>query len=467
MVLEEVCNSSVYDTNAFYLLGLTVDVTGRKLRRRQEDFDGIAMMGSKSWEKEFSKYLLGFNLPPKEDETKNLFERLKDPEYLATEMFFWFWPQQDSDASAIELISRGERDKAIEQWRLDMNKGGARGIIARHNLAIILHFYAIEGEKRLRKSTTAGGQSDFARSVDSFWKSAFRLWEDLSDDDAFWDMFAERVKRLDDPRLDKAFLCDFRERFPVCFDNINADFMVDYAQSGNLVSAKRHFNYMVMTMDGVDDVEETMERAFKPMADKVRVLIKQCEKINKPQEVLKACRELIAGSKQLVKIFKELVPHGNTFTKNLQNDIVSSVADKLPLYSRETGDYETCLGIAKDIFLLAATPMMKERVLNAINELEDLVKQKIEDSTCVVCGSQINIQMKDVALHSAPRPDPIVIGRYGWQSRTISVPVCTICASRFKPSDAKGYSRVKRAMSEGFKLGEKPSQDEVDLMRLF
>ena len=54
MVLDDVCNASVYDKNAFYILGLPVVTTSRKIRRRQEDLiDGLSEMGEKAWCGEF------------------------------------------------------------------------------------------------------------------------------------------------------------------------------------------------------------------------------------------------------------------------------------------------------------------------------------------------------------------------------------------------------------------------------
>ena len=37
MLLDTICNSRVYHHNAYYLLGLYVGMTGRKLKRRIED----------------------------------------------------------------------------------------------------------------------------------------------------------------------------------------------------------------------------------------------------------------------------------------------------------------------------------------------------------------------------------------------------------------------------------------------
>ena len=260
MVLEDICNANVYEKNAFYLLGLSVDTTSRNIRRRQEDLiDGLSEMGGKAWTSEFERYLLGRMKAPNVPDAKNLFDRLKDPEFYASEMFFWFWPRNQGD-EAIEAIIKGERDYAVREWVADMGKPGLRGLIARHNLAVVLHYYAIDGEKYL---LSIAGRNDVGGSlqsgsrgllveevtgaVDRYWKSAFELWECLSFDDAFWDVFADKVKKLNDPRLDEEFITSFREKFPICFDGINADFMVAYAKM-NVIASPSAFARAVRPM---------------------------------------------------------------------------------------------------------------------------------------------------------------------------------------------------------------------------
>ena len=377
MILDEVCNESVYTTNPFHVLGLTVDVAGRSIRRRQEDVvEGLASMGDKTWRCAFEKYLLGNIDIPCVELAKTLFERLKDPEYFATEMFFWFWPQDGQSDSAVEAITSGERDKAVRIWQSDMTKPGKRGIVARHNLAVALHFYAVDGENYIRSFT--GDLSDgYFKSVDRFWKASFELWEGLSDNDLFWDVFSERVEKLNDPRLDDEFINKFRERFPICFDNINADFLIAYARAGKMSEAKRHFDYMVSTMNATDDVEETLSRTFKPMVDRVRTLIKQCINVKEPKNILGACRELLNGSKNLIAIFKLLLPDGNAYTKGIVNEIVLTIDKRLRTYSKGTGDHKPCLEISRELLQAAATPLVKEKMQRAEEMWEGLVSGRL------------------------------------------------------------------------------------------
>jgi len=472
MVLDEICNAKVYSANAFYVLGLPVNVNSRKIRRREEDLiDGLGSMGGDAWSAEFDKYLLGYHDAPKVDAARTLIERLKsDPEYFATEMFFWFWPQSGGQDPAVDAIMAGERDKAVCCWRADCSKPGARGVIARHNLAVILHLYAVDGEEYIQ-STSGEVGADYFKAVDQFWKESFSFWEEIVDADEFWDVYAGRVEELNDPRLDERFIEEFRERLPICFDNINADFMIAYAKAGKTDEAKRHFDYMVSTMSGADDVEETLSRAFKPMSDKVRILIKKCNGVKEPKKVLEACQEVLTSSRPLVSILRALVPDGNAFTNGIINEIVTLIDNRLPAYSRETGDYEPCLRLTKELLAIVATPMMKEKIQKSIKEWEDLVRQAREENTCCVCGKfQKGMSTKPLKLYCDVSADPTMYGRVQWRTRTLQVPVCSSCSGKLGVitslgSYAKKLSIVKQSISEGWKIGEKPSQKELDAVR--
>ena len=472
MVLDDICNSTVYSANAFHVLGLPVNVNGRKIRRRQEDvIDGLSVMGENAWNAEFDRYLLGQNTAPIVETARSLIDRLKnDPEFFATEMFFWVWPQSGGSDPAIEAIMCGERDKAVRCWQADCSKPGSRGLIARHNLAVVLHFYAVDGEDYIR-TATGNIDAQYFKAVDQFWKEAFSFWEDLADDDDFWDAYAARVKELNDPRLNDEFIEKFRERLPVCFDNINADFMISYAQAGKIDEAKRHFAYMVSTMRGADDVEETLARAFKPMVDKARVLLKQCAGVKEPKKVLAACRDVLSGSRSLVSILRAIIPEGNAFTKGIINEIVTQIDNRLPDYSRATGDYWPCLKITEELLGIAATPMMEVKIRKSVKEWEDLVRQDREANTCCVCGKfQKGMPTKPLKLYRDVSADPTTYGRVQWRTRTVQVPICPNCDGRHSvfwtfETSAQSVPFVKQLISDGWKIGEKPSQKEMEAVR--
>lgn len=469
MLLDDICTSKVYETNPFYVLGLPIDISSRKLRRCQEDLiDGAATIGGVAWNKEFSKRLLGASTPPEVNAVKDMFDRLKDPEFVATEIFFWFWPKSASRDPAVEAVIAGKRDEAVRMWRSDMRRSDMDGLIARHNLAVAFHYYAIDAEKQILNDSSQETPL-YVAATDRFWKSSFELWDQLVDDDEFWDCYQEIVARLNDPRLNDVFVEEFRNRLPVAFDNINADFLVAYAESGRMAHAKRHFEYMVSTMAGSDDVEETMECAFKPMVSKVNGLVKACQNLSDPKDGLKAARNLLSGASKLMSILGSLVPDGNAFTNKIAHDIVLAADKSLSDYSRATADYEACLEEIRKVRVFATTPMLEKRVGSAISDWENLVRIQKERSTCCVCGRyQKGMPTKEVKLYRDVRPDLTTPGRIEWRTRTIDfVPVCAACSSRFRYNHASNFSPVKQSIAEGWKLGDKPTEAEMRAVSFF
>ena len=122
MLLNNLCNSQVYHQNAFYLLGINVNMSGRQLKRRIEDIRSAGEMGEVEWNREYDSITLGSQVAPPRELFDELIERIKDPEYFITESFFWFWPVEDGGDAAIEAISKGNREKAYNAWRELSNK---------------------------------------------------------------------------------------------------------------------------------------------------------------------------------------------------------------------------------------------------------------------------------------------------------------------------------------------------------
>ena len=89
-MLDRVCNSKVYHQNAYYLLGLVVGMSGRKVKRRIEDLQSAGEMGAADWVYAYDRFLLGSVVAPDKELFDDLVERMKDPEFALTQAFFWF-----------------------------------------------------------------------------------------------------------------------------------------------------------------------------------------------------------------------------------------------------------------------------------------------------------------------------------------------------------------------------------------
>lgn len=467
MVLDELANASIYAQNPYYLLGIKTGTTGRKLRRREEDLlEGAALLGGGEWKRMFANYLLGNRVEPGVDEVRELAERLKDPEFAVTSQFFGVWPYDD-DQDATEAVLNGEHDKAFRVWRSAASKGGINGGVAKHNMAVLLHYYAIDAETSILNEPTNKQSVDSKQLavIDQYWKASFALWEEIVDDDGFWDSFTQQVREVDDPRLNEEFVSNFRRQFPIAFDNINADFMARYARMGKLQDAKRHFEYMTQTMSGSDDVDESVAQAFKPMVEKVNLAIKRHRDTKDAKGLLAGVKELLAETKTIISTFKFLLPPDNELYKSLSDNIATTGDALLIKYFNAAHDTEGALAMQRQLLDWAVSPTAKRKIEKGVVELEEILKQEKERDTCWYCKTyQKDMRKLNVKIYGNVRPDPKRYNTRGvtYSYRDVPVPVCSNCTSRFNSQSARDYPPLKAALSAGWKIGSGPTNAEMD-----
>jgi len=464
MLLDEICNSKVYHHNAYYLLGLYVGMAGRKLKRRIEDLQSAREMGVSEWNAIYDKLLLGSVTAPNNELVEDLTERIKDPEFAITESFFWFWPIGDVADSALEAIAAGDRATAFNNWRSLSTKAGSEATIARHNLAVLFHYYAIDAESQRLEGEEGTETNEYLGMLEGFWRTAFHYWEMLIDDDDFWDVFAKRVSDFDDPRLDQNFVDGFRNQFPISFDNINADFLVSYAKAGKLHEAKRHFVYMTETMRGSDDVDETLNNAFKPQIDKLNIHIKHCRDSKVDEEGLKDIRSVLNASKELFGIFSFLLPPENRMFKDLKNDIAKTCHRRTYPYAKKTEDFEGTLLVVKELLKLASSSSLKNSLEKDIVELEKIVKNRREADTCWFCKTyRKGTPREKVKMYGEVMPNPERYAQRGvtYSTYEVPIPVCSSCSHKFSISSVRAYPLIQKYLAEGWKIGDGPSNADI------
>ena len=475
MLLDSICNSKVYHQNAYYLLGLQVGMSGRKLKRRIEDLEVAENMGGNDWSRAYDKFLLGLATPPGKEVFEDLVDRIKNPEFAITNVFFWFWPTNDANDPAIESIASGNRESAFNIWRSLATKSTAESVIAKHNLAVLFHYYAIDAEnQRLAKGTNTDTKI-YLDIVDGYWRTAFAYWEDIVDDDDFWDAFFDRVKAMNEPSLGDDFVSNFRRQFPISFDSINADFMVAYARAGRLDDAKRHFAYMCETMSDSDDVDETLNAAFKPQIDRLNIQIKHCRESKVDADGLKDIQSVLNASKELFGIFSVLLPPENRMYKDLKNDIAKACHDRMFPYVKKTQDFEGALMVEKDILKIAVLTSLQNSIKESINQLEKIIKDRRDADTCWYCKTyRKGMTKKTVKMYGnvLPNPDRVMQRGVTFSTRQVQVPVCSNCSYKFSVSSAKTYPLIQQSLADGWKIGEGPSNAEIDavwndIIRLF
>ena len=430
-ILAKLCTENVYMDNVFHILGIGTNVTPRKLRRRREDIDAAHEFGGDSWDGQF-KHLLGNCEVPTYQEVCDAFDRIENPEERIVSEFFWFWPTSDSDTS-LDTLLEGHKSAAIKAWEQGEYAYGKTRIISIHNLAILYHLYAIDAELQ---SISSGGNvpSDFHSKMCEYWDKSFAYWEQLADNDDFWDLFTERVREFDDPRLTGGFVRRFRAEFPVAFDNINAHLAAEYAKLEAYTDAKRHVNYMLKTMSGLDDVQSTLNVLFEPMENKVKRLIDNFDSKVKqsPRQGLECTKSLLAETDEIRRVAVGLLSEGQKIRTGLLSEIAWACNRYQVSYGNETKDWKSCLDVLEQLRSFACTPELKKTVESNIDTVKENLAFKTLQEMCWVCKTNKAEHRYGIKMYGDVRHE---WGQIKWRYLTVDVPVCSECQKKKTDSD--------------------------------
>ena len=149
------------------------------------------------------------------------------------------------------------------------------------------------------------------------------------------------------------------------------------------------------------------------------------------------------------------------------NDVAKTCHGRLPSYANKTDDFESALLVERDLLPLASTSSLRNTINDAISKLEVIVKDKRDADTCWYCKVyRKGTPKRIVKLYGNVTPDFSQVGRVTYSTRQIHVPVCGSCNYRFTAMTCKDYPPIKMSLDNGWKLGDGPSNAEIDAVWL-
>lgn len=463
-ILSLMCNEGVYRRNAFHILGLQTNASARDIRHRKEDLDSANELGRQSWSKEFSHWLSASEIPSY-PQVSEAFEFIEDPANRVVSEFFWVWPTGEKD-SAVKDFLAGRRDVAIKAWLDDSRSYGRRRSVALHNLAVVYHALAIEGEL-----ATISGVIDLAESCKTieYWRKCFAYWEEIADDDDFWDLYEQRMRELDDPRLTSGFIRRIRQEFPIAFDDINARIAFLYAKQGNQRDARRHVEYMKKTMSDIDDVTQSLDKLFEPLENQIARVVTGCRaRVAKNAEEGASCvEEVLDASADIVMAAEYLLDITNARRQRILSDIFESCNSFLVAFGNQTKKWDICLRLNNRLMPLACTQALQDRVTQNQKIIQENFDQQKLDSICAGCGRRdgqkrliggvVRVGKQKVKLYGNVRRNYESFGGVTYSTLEIDVPCCDKCKplKREQLLESKALSRV---IQEGFSIGNEPTK---------
>ena len=444
--MTDICNATVYAMNPFHLLGLSPFSNSKSVRRRKEDLESAEAMGATGWKDEF-KHLLGNTQVPSPEMVAAAFRRIEDPQQRIVDEFFWFWPIDDRDDEALDALQEGKKTVAEKLWKKEEKSSDIRrAVIAKHNVAVYNHFYAIDCEWQFIENDMGEADSpDDHAKMCKYWDAALERWEDLADDEDFWDVVKERVAVINDKRLTTGFIRRMRDEFPVAFDRINGDLAVEYAKlPGKHAETERHLRYMNESHQGLDDVDATLDAIFDPIEREVDLLTRESIRVRNatPHSALSAARTLLQNTEGIRKMADEMLGKDHPKRRKIFDKIASECNFCQVAYGTKTKQWEECLKFIKEVIPLACD----EELIGVLNDNLKIVTQNFEDykrdNYCWFCQKhpadpKLAVEIKmygDVQIQTQMFSSQY---RATWRNITVAVPRCRCCEDAKRKRDAE------------------------------
>ena len=360
--LLDACTPHLYMHNAFRLSGIPVDASTREIKRRIDDLKAAAEMGDLK-----NELIHAFALDPMPslDQIREAAQKLQNPEQRIIDEFFWFWPQEsgkkDKD-SALRALRNCDYGSALKIWSDALSDNNAPTcIVAKHNLAVIYHLKALDAEQNALKSNLSA-EKLFIISQD--WRTCFKWWEELTDDEAFWSLVTDRIRIIDDPRLTTGFARRMRATLPEAIDKINAMLAIEFAESGKLSQATTHINYIKETNQGKDNVPRTLSIMTKPLKTRVTSAVEKALSMAKkePTQAAKAALELLQAIESPLKVIQIMLPLADHERIDICDIVAEACLTCQIAYARESEDWTTSLEILDAASKYAASQETKNRL---------------------------------------------------------------------------------------------------------
>jgi hypothetical protein len=372
--LIDAATKDLFRKNAFRITGLTVDATARRISKHERDIMLLVDVGQ---DPHTERAAFPMKPPPNQQDFRDAFQKLKDPEKRLIDEFFWFWPEEFGNSEsdlAIQALAKGDTKTAMEIWAAKENNE-ASGITAKHNLALVYHVSALDWENYSVKNEIA---AERRQKITDYWKGAFNRWERLATNEHFWDKVTARIRQLNEPNLPTGFARRMRAALPEALDKINAEIAVAFAESGKTELAQLHIRFMRETNQGLDNVEKTAELVLTPARNRLTEQIKRAEERAKenPNNAASAAKELLQQALRTAFLFDLFFGKDNELRNDLFDEVVT-ICNRLQVaYHNATSDDKTCLEILNSVLSLATAIELRQQIEKNIGTLSGFIADK-------------------------------------------------------------------------------------------
>lgn len=439
----------VYQTNIFRLLELPSFASAQDISRRRQLIERAVKTELEVPEGIGRAFPIPFDI----DALNEMVHKLQDPEYRLFQEFFWFWPDKENDAS-LKALSQGEHEQAKTIWLANKNISG----VATHNLAVMTHLIALDLEKA---DITQKEITDRERS----WQEALANWQALQSDDRFWDLFLDRIKELEDPRLTLGTSQRVRDALPQIILSINAQLAVQSIDDRNQqiytfgpnfekvqITPKtnspnfdRHIRLIGESSFSDQSKKESIYAAAEPVRRRIKPIVDMAaqEARSKTDQTINVSQRLHQQMGHFFNVLDALLPAGDPIRDTAHDEVANFTSQMAIEYVNKTQNWQA--GVELLTLAKAATP--SSRVLEEISKnLKIAVDNAKNAELTQVCWFCKTNPADKYSISQAPiygnvnRQRSYNTTRVTYQHGTIPVPRCPACASQH--NQIKSISQV-------------------------
>jgi len=331
----------LYRTNAFRVTQLPVNATQREISRQVDKIRIAEKIGVAA---DLKGGLMPLTPVPDSDALRGAVQRLRDPEKRLVDELFWLWPLEDGvehDVALRTLETEGT-EAASRLWQSAANQGGRQGTIALHNLAIVSHAVALDAEldDRDGKLSEAGRQA-----LKTLWSSAFQYWGELRKSEDFADVLRERIRDVDDPRLDDTTVANIRKTLAEALASMSARLAVADFDAGKTEACRRVFAQLRASGLPQSDVRRAVRDALGPVRSRLKASGESFEKKpdGAPREILEAAGRFLEQTERLLLLVDMALPKGDATRTGLHDDVALQVLGMTIDYGNRTEDFRGAL----------------------------------------------------------------------------------------------------------------------------
>ena len=202
------------------------------------------------------------------------------------------------------------------------------------------HIKTLDSEQNALKSNLSAEQ---LVTLSKDWRTCFKWWEELADNETLWSLVSNRIRIIDDPRLTTGFARRLRATLPEAICTINAMLAIDFAERDKVPHATEHINYMKETHQWKDNIPKILSLVTKPHKVRVTSAIEKATSITQkqPDQAAKEANELLQAISEPLKVIQTILPPEDHERIDLCDTVAEACLTCQIAYARESEDWTT------------------------------------------------------------------------------------------------------------------------------